>query len=130
MVLIRCKIFRRIRSPQRTRKTHKNYELGKVWRNKCAFKWALNCKKLVISQRLLFLHVCLLFCTFINYRTSFDHLGTNMSLFLTNSEIMLKIYVCTLSKEYPGTYLGNRHVTKGTTNRKHRNLRHVLWSQF
>ena len=53
IVLIRRKIFRRTQSAQRTRKIHKNYELGKSWRNKCVFKWALNCKKLVMLRRLL-----------------------------------------------------------------------------
>ena len=53
IILTRCKIFRRTQSAQRTRKTHKSYELGEAWRNKCVFKWALNCKKLVMLRRLL-----------------------------------------------------------------------------
>ena len=43
----------RTQSAQRIRNTHKNYELGKAWRNKCILKWALNCKKLVMLPRLL-----------------------------------------------------------------------------
>ena len=54
MVLIKCKIFQRTQSAQRTRKTHKNYESGKTrWNKICIFKWALNCKKLVMLWRLL-----------------------------------------------------------------------------
>ena len=33
-------------------KNTRNYELGKAWRNKCVFKWALNCKKLAVLRRL------------------------------------------------------------------------------
>ena len=53
MVLIRHKIFRRTKSAQRTRKAHKNYELGKSLTERCVFKWALNCSKLVMLRRVL-----------------------------------------------------------------------------
>ena len=50
---LRRKIFRITHSAQKTRKTHKNYELRKTWLNNCVFKWALNCKKFLMLRRLL-----------------------------------------------------------------------------